>query len=321
VTPQVSVVIACHSQERMQLLLLAIESVRVQALKPASIVIAVDHEPLLFGILSERFPDLTVVENKFERGASGTRNTGVAFTHTSLVAFLDDDARARPDWLSALVEPFDDPLVICTGGFVAAAWELRKPRWFPEEFSWVVGASHRGLPTSQVPVRNVWSENMAIRQDVFSSVGGFRPDFGKVGVISRPEDTDLCLRMGKAVPGGLLMFVPGAVVDHHVGEERSRFRFFLKRCYSEGRGKVELARNNNGRDDLSDERAYVRETIPQGFARYLHRGTVNGNFDEFRRAGALAVGLGAAAVGAAVSLVSFWSRVVAAKSSSRARVG
>jgi glucosyl-dolichyl phosphate glucuronosyltransferase len=303
VTSQVSVVIACHTQERMNLLLLAIDSVASQSPKPASIVISVDHEPVLFRILTDRFPDLTVVENTFERGASGNRNTGVACTTTPLVAFLDDDARARPGWLSALIKPFDDPKVVCTGGSVAAAWEFRKPRWFPEEFGWVVGASHRGLPISQKAVRNVWSENMAIRQEVFASVGGFRLDFGKVGAISRPEDTDLCIRMGKALPGALLMYVPDAVVDHHVGEERSHFGFFLKRCYSEGRGKVELARNNDGSDDLSDERSYLRKTIPRGFVEYLHRGAVDGNVDELRRAGALAGGLAAAGMGAAVSLV------------------
>jgi GT2 family glycosyltransferase len=297
-----SVVIACHSQDRLDQLALAVESVRNQDPKPESIVISVDHEPLLFKILREKFSDLIIVENRYERGASGNRNTGAAYADAPVVAFLDDDARARPGWLAALVEPFEDPSVVCTGGFVAPSWEVRAPHWFPEEFGWVVGASHRGLPTSRARVRNVWSENMAVRHEIFTRVGGFRVDFGKVGKTSRPEDTDLCIRMGKASPGASLVFVPHAIVDHHVGKERADFRFFLQRCYSEGRGKVELARNNEGKSDLSDELQYLRRTIPRGFYAYVRR-AIRGDFHELRRASALAVGIGAAAVGAGISLL------------------
>jgi GT2 family glycosyltransferase len=299
----VSVVIACHSQKRLPFLLSAIESVRTQALVPESIVISVDHEPELYGLLCERFPDLDIIENEFERGASGNRNSGVARTSTPIVAFLDDDARARPGWLSALVEPFADPLVVCTGGFVVPAWEGDEPPWFPSEFAWVVGASHRGLPETGGKVRNVWSENMAVRREVFTMVGGFRLDFGKVGTVSRPEDTDLCIRLGKAVPGATLLFVPSAVVDHHVGTERGAFTFFLKRCYFEGRGKIELARNNAGSADLGDERDYLRKTIPSGLAGYIRRGVAERDFDEIRRSGAVIGGLGAAGFGAAISLL------------------
>jgi GT2 family glycosyltransferase len=302
-TSPVSVVIGCHTQERLQHLLLAIESVRAQDLVPESIVISVDHEPALFRLLCDRFPDLQIVENEFERGASGNRNSGVAHTSTPIVAFLDDDARARQDWLSALVEPFSDPRVVCTGGLVVPSWEGVEPPWFPSEFAWVVGASHRGLPEARAEVRNVWSENMAVRREVFRMVGGFRVDFGKVGTVSRPEDTDLCIRLGKARPGAILLLVPEAVVDHHVGRERAAFTFFLRRCYFEGRGKIELARNNEGSADLGDERRYLRQTIPRGLAGYIRRGVADGNFNEIRRSGALISGLGAAGVGAAVSLL------------------
>jgi GT2 family glycosyltransferase len=298
---QVSVIIPCHTIDRLPYLELAIESVKQQEVEPAELVVAVDHEPALAEILSKRFPEITIIENKFERGASGNRNSGAAAASTSLIAFLDDDARARPGWLQALVKPFVDPNVVCTGGFVAPDWSGTEPRWFPPEFAWVVGASHLGLPTRLAKVRNVWAENMAVRASVFSDVRGFRGTFGKVGSVSRPEDTDLCIRMGKEFPGASLVFVPSAIVDHHVGPERMTVRFFLRRSYYEGRGKVELAQINDGTDDLGDEAIYLRRTIFRGFARYARNGLVNHDMDDLRRIIALAGGLGAAATGAAVS--------------------
>jgi len=301
----VSVVISCYTLERFDHLLSAIESVLDQELAPEAIVISVDHEPTLYQILVDRFPRLVVVENEFERGASGNRNTGASKTTTPLIAFLDDDATARPGWLFALVKPFSDSHVVCTGGFAAPAWSAGEPSWFPDEFGWVVGASHRGLPTSEAKVRNVWSENMAVRSDTFAIVGGFRVGYSKVGTVSRSEDTDLCIRMGKAVSNASILFVPEAIVDHFVGIERARYRYFLRRCYMEGRGKIELARLNDGQADLGDEKAYIRRILPNGFIRYARRGIAARDASQFRKAGAILTGAGAAGIGAAVSLLSY----------------
>lgn len=299
----VTVVIACHSRDRLDKLLLAIDSVRAQEPPPTALVITVDHEHELYTELVERFPDLVVVENEYGPGASGNRNTGAAHAATPLVAFLDDDARARPGWLTHLVEPFADPDVVCTGGFVAPDWTTGEPSWFPEEFAWAVGASHRGLPTTRSAVRNVWSENMAVRRDAFAGIDGFRLEFGKVGAVSRPEDTDLCIRLGKTSPAAKIIFTPDAVVDHHVGPERARFRYFLRRSYLEGRGKVELARINEGGEHLGDERAYLTKTVPQGIVRYVGQAVRRRDRGQLRRAAALACGVLMAAVGGAVSVL------------------
>jgi len=144
---------------------------------------------------------------------------------------------------------------------------------------------------------------MAVRTDVFLKVGGFRTDFGKVGTISRPEDTDLCIRMGKTSSQASIFYAPSAWVDHHVGDERARFRFFLRRCYLEGRGKVELAKINEGVDDLGDERTYLLQTIPEGLGRYLRNAVTRSDLDEFLRGGAVMSGIAAAAAGGAASLL------------------
>ncbi|HEX3793976.1 MAG TPA: glycosyltransferase [Acidimicrobiales bacterium] len=299
---ELSVVIACHTQDRWDLIVKAIDSVLQQDGPSVSIVVSVDHEPVLYERLKSNFPDIEVVENQFQGGASGNRNSGVLATSTALVAFLDDDASAKPGWLMHLTAIFEDPEVICAGGSVNPAWEVAEPRWFPFEFAWVIGASHTGLPTANATVRNVWSENMVVRRNIFDEVGGFRLDFGKVGTTSRPEDTDLCLRMQKAAPNGAIMYVPDAKVDHHVSKERGTFQFFLKRCYSEGRGKVELASNNEGTSDLGDEQAWIRQTITRGFVRYMKLGIVERNPDQILRGGALICGMAAAGIGATLSV-------------------
>ena len=300
-TLNTSVVIPCHTERRWSELCRAIRSAFAQSAAPHAVIVAVDGNVALYEQLLGWSDDIHVVLNTTEPGASATRNTGAGVVETPLIAFLDDDACARPDWLANLVEPFSEAEVVGTGGFVAPRWCVPRPGWFPEEFAWVVGASFRGLPTMRSAVRNVWSENMAVRKSVFDQVGGFRAGFTKVGNVSRPDDTDLCVRMGKAAPGAKWIYVPDAVVDHDVGAERARLSFFIGRCYSEGRGKIELARGNEGRSDLGDEARYLRHTLPRGFAGYVRQGMRTRNLGEVSRAGAIVVGVAAASCGAVIA--------------------
>jgi glucosyl-dolichyl phosphate glucuronosyltransferase len=301
-----SVVIPCHSERGWDTLLGAVSSAFAQQAALADVVVVVDHNSRLYQRARSHFTGVTVLENQFEQGASGTRNTGAWHTTTELVAFLDGDITAGPQWLAQLTAPFDDPTVVGTGGAIAPDWARSRPRWMPDELLWAVGASYTGMPTSTAPVRNVWSASMAVRREVFAAVGGFREGFGKIGNRNRPEDTDLCLRMSAGK--GKWMYVPGAVVKHDVPAERSTFRFLLRRCYAEGRGKVQMARLLPGTSTLGAERSYLTSTLPRALLRDLS-GAVRvpdpaagepTRATHAARAGTVVAAVAAAAIGGAV---------------------
>src|SRR6266536_349027 len=115
-TADVSVVICCYTEDRWDDLRAAIESVKQQSVQPKEIVVVVDHNPTLYRRLQTEVSSIQVVENGEGRGLSGGRNTGVAVTSGSVVAFLDDDAAAEPHWLLRLVAPYADPKVLGVGG-------------------------------------------------------------------------------------------------------------------------------------------------------------------------------------------------------------
>ena len=291
-----SVVIACHTEARWKSLLRAIGSAQNQGAPPAKVIVAVDHNQALSSRLRSEVSGIEVVDHVGTAGASGTRNAGAKLVQTPIVVFLDDDACARRDWLEALLTPLADPSVVGAGGMTIPAWNGSAPSWFPDEFGWVVGASYAGLPAETAPIRNVWSENMAVRRDAFDAVGGFRVGFGKLGAASRPEDTDLCLRISAGVPEARWMYVPTAVVEHEVPRERASLRFFLRRCYSEGAGKIELSAHLAADRNLADERTYLLRTLPLAMVRAVRE-------RHPQRALAIIVGVGAAGVGALSSLL------------------
>ena len=296
-------IIACYTEDRWASLVRAIDSVERQEPRAEATIVAVDNNPGLAERLRSSRPAAVVVENHMGQGASNARNAGAAAALTPYLAFLDDDARARDGWLSALLAPLAEDGVVGVGGAVAAAWQTDRPRWFPDEFAWVVGASYRGLPEATSPVRNVWSENMAVKRDAFDAVGGFRSDFGKVGHTSRPEDTDLCIRMSAASAGGRWMYVPSAVVDHEVPADRATLRFFLRRSYWEGLGKIEMTYHLGDQQDLSSENDWLRHTVPRGLIRHLRAAVTRASADDAARAAALAGGTFAAAIGAGAGML------------------
>jgi GT2 family glycosyltransferase len=261
------VVMACYTADRLDSIRAALASLERQTLKPRQVVIAADNNDPLAEYLTEEFPWITVVVNHGERGASSTRNRGVEAVDTDLVAFLDDDETAEPDWLREVIGPLSDLEVVGTGGRCVAAWPGGKPSWFPDEFAWVVGLSYEGMPTSTAPVRNVWAGNMAVRTEAFRAVGGFRTDFGKRGSSSEPEDTDLCIRMAAAT-NGRWMYVPTATINHLIPRSRTSLQFFISRCFSEGRGKAALARQIDSVSVIDTERDYVRSTARAALARF-----------------------------------------------------
>jgi len=297
-----SVVIAAHTLQRTEELRRAAASALAQDPRPQEVVVAVDNNPDLFEWVGRQLPEVTAVHNRGVRGASATRNCGAQAARGTVLAFLDDDAVARPNWLQNLTAPLARPDVAGVGGHVQPLWLGRPPEWMPEEFLWVVGASYRGMPGTGSPVRNVWSENMAVARADFWSVGGFREGFGKTGHVSRPEDTDFCIRLSAALTGRTWWYEPSARVGHSVPPGRGTLRFFVRRCYSEGQGKAQMALLLGPQERLKDERRHATRTLPDGMRRELRQAVSDREFAAAQRASAIGVGLGAASLGYIVRL-------------------
>ena len=239
-----SVVVCVYTEDRINDIREAVESVRGQTLPAHELILVVDHNPDLHLKLKDAYRDAIVVENVHEQGLSGGRNTGVATATGDVVAFLDDDAVAAPGWLAAFAEPFRDPAVTGVGGLTRPLWATgARPRWFPEEFNWVVGCSYRGMPTGRARIRNVMGGNAAFRREVIGAVGGFSTAIGRnvQGRKSRPlgcEETEFCIRLTQRRPGTVLMFEPDAVIDHKVPVARCKLAYLRRRCYAEGLSKA-----------------------------------------------------------------------------------
>jgi glycosyltransferase involved in cell wall biosynthesis/GT2 family glycosyltransferase len=289
--PSISVLICAYTLDRLEVLSRAIESVSSQQTPAREIVLAIDHSAELMAEAERRWPNLRLVENTEEQGLSGARNSGVVACTGNIVAFLDDDAVAAPDWLTRLLEAYRNPDVLGVGGAVHPAWAEGKPSWFPAEFDWVVGCTHSGMPSGPAAVRNLVGANMSLRRDNLIEVGGFRHELGRVGTIPAGcEETDLCIRIGQRWPQGKILYDPAVSVDHLVPASRATRSYFTSRCRGEGRSKAVLAGLVGSDSGLEAERSYVRRTLPAGVLRGLGD-AARGDLSGLARAAAIVTGL------------------------------
>ena len=293
----ISVVICAYDEKRWPDLKQAVSSVFSQTTQPSETIVVIDHNPALLAMAERELEGVTILDNHGDRGAAASRNVGAEHAHGEVLAFLDDDAFADPDWTEQIARAHTEQPILGIAGRLEPQWESGRPRWFPEEFQWVVGCSYRGLPERVAPVRNVISANMSVDRELFIEAGGFRKGFGKVGTRSEPEDTELCIRLGALHPARPWLYWPAAKAGHRVPPSRASFAYFVRRCRLEGIGKASLQGHVDGPDGLTSEREYVVKVLPSGVAANLAAAVVRRDLGRLLQAGALLIGLAVTVLG------------------------
>ncbi len=285
-----AVVICAHDTSRWPRLRDAVGSVLRQTLPAREVIVVIDHNAALEQMADAELEGVRVVGNVEAPGLGGGRNTGLRFTDASVVAFLDDDAVADGRWLETLAVEYEDPAVAGVGGSIQPSWESQRPSWFPDEFAWVIGCTHSGMPSARAEVRNLIGCNMSFRRDVLEAIDRFRLGYGC-------DETDLCIRIHQRWPDKKLIYVPDASVLHSVPPDKAALGRFLSRCFFEGGSKAVLSWLVGSADGLSSERRYTARTLPAAFVRELRAFGLARDPAHLARASVLVAGLSATTVG------------------------
>ncbi len=171
---------------------------------------------------------IKLLRNEVATGQSAARNHASFNAQGEILAFIDNDCEAHPNWLRILVPYFDNSNRLIVAGrtisplplnHVAAYESVRSP----------LDMGDVGIETQQGEVGPfIPSCNFLIRKDLFHELDGFNENM-HVG-----EDIDFVWRANYA--GVRIRYVPEGTVFHH---HRTHLGAFLRRRLDYGSGEAE----------------------------------------------------------------------------------
>jgi mycofactocin system glycosyltransferase len=226
--PLVSVIIPVYNRpQEIRQCLTSLQALDYPADKIEVIVVddgSSDYTPAVV----RRF-DVRLIVQPCNRGQSAARNLGAGVARGEIIAFLDSDCIAGPQWLSELVPYFSDPRVALVGGFVDAYYREKRMDRYEQTCSALNMGPRQAMGRGKNCVFYVPTCNMLVRKTIYAQAGGL-DDRLRVG-----EDVDLCWRLMAA--GHHLLYIPRGAVAH---KHRNRLLPGLSRRYDYGTSEAVL---------------------------------------------------------------------------------
>jgi glycosyltransferase involved in cell wall biosynthesis len=193
-----------------------------------------DDTQLVATEFAGQFSNFMVV-SEVRQGLSHARNRGWCESSGRYVAFIDDDAKAEPEWCERILHAFEtvQPQPVAVGGEIYPWYECPPPEWFIDEFeirSW--GVTARFL-SGQGASGGFSGSNMALQRKVLEESGGFSTKYGMVGgSLGLGEERDLFLRIYRGNP--LFWYDPTIKVHHWTPRRNMSILYRMRRQYVAG---------------------------------------------------------------------------------------
>jgi glycosyltransferase involved in cell wall biosynthesis len=237
--PRVSVVVATY--ERRDKTLRCVASLVDQTLRDIEVIVVDDGsrddtpDAVEASVRGRADVPVRVLRNGRNLGANASRNRGIAVARGDLVAFIDSDCIAYPDWLERIVVPFSDPAVGAVSGLVEDirqdnVWEL------------TLRGTHR-LPR-RGPVSRLVIGNACVRRQLLAggALDESRPTrtagpdgAPDIAISARSDEEGFNIALRAA--GWKVLAEPSARTDH---DHPYGFRSFLRQAYYGGCSASEI---------------------------------------------------------------------------------
>jgi glycosyltransferase involved in cell wall biosynthesis len=232
---RVSIIVCTYSEDMYDHFVECVGSLLSQSYQNIHVICVVDGDSNYFKRIKkeqEKWGDrIELSLNQKNLGALESRNRGAEKAKGDILAFIDDDAVAHVDWIQELVHSYEKG-ILSVAGKIEPLWKAEKPCWFPEEFYWLLGVTHK-------EGRNTFGSNLSFRRSAFRSIKGFRVDIGgrKGKGQLQGGEIELCERMKQRFKRDT-GYNSKAVVYHKIFEERMNMGYLVQRSFWQGYSKA-----------------------------------------------------------------------------------
>jgi len=175
-------------------------------------------------MVEQEFCHVRLIRNPVNRGFCAANNQCIAAARGRLVALLNNDAEADPRWLEELLRAFDAGDRVGMAASKILVWENRSTidkaghLIYPDGQNRGRGAGEQDRGQYDHVEETAWPDGCAAmyKKEMLEAVGGFDEDF-----FAYADDAELGLRARLA--GWRCLYIPTAVVYHHLGSTLGRF--------------------------------------------------------------------------------------------------
>lgn len=166
-----------------------------------------------------------------KQGLSYARNRGYQEAETKWVAYIDDDAKAYPNYVERVLWVIENFDFDCFGGMSYGWFKDKKPKWLSKEFG-----TH-ALLLNKIGKLNSGAFagcNLLVKKAALKNVGGFKTDLGMNGSkIGYGEDNEIILKLRDK--RYVIGFDPKLKVDHLVMSHKYSIWWHLWSKYISGK--------------------------------------------------------------------------------------
>ncbi len=216
-------------------------------------------------------PEATVIESARNLGFAGGCNLGVTKSSGEFVAFLNNDAKPHPDWISAAVARFGSGLRVGAVASRVLDWAGERIdfagaglTWFGMGYKPLTGEPISGEDDSSRDVLFGTGSAMFVRREVFDDLNGFDERFFMFF-----EDVDFGWRLN--LRGWRFVYEPGSLAFHKHHASMEDFGSFREQYLLERNALFTLYKN------LDRER--LDHALPAALALSIRRGVSKGALD------------------------------------------
>lgn len=168
-------------------------------------------------------------------GLSHARNTGFRLARAPWLAYLDDDARAHPDFVEQALRMMDEHDYRFFGGPDIPWYPFGRPRWYRDHYV------DNQLPYTEVATLRTGEYAfgclMVMQKELLEQYGGFDPELGMRGqTVGYNEETDLQDRLRRV--GIEIGWQPELRIDHAVAPHKLALDWFFRAAFALGRDHI-----------------------------------------------------------------------------------
>lgn len=242
--PYISVLICTYN--RGEILRKCLDSLVEQDAPPDHFeVIVVDNRSTdgtreLVQTYTESYPHFHYVYEK-EQGLSYARNRAYREARADWLLYLDDDARAEVDLVSAAIQLTQEHPYDIYGGKILPWYAHPRPAWFCDHYAEKDWSALKKIEPQTHLEAYAKGCLMLLRRAYLDRYGDFSVDLGMTGnTVAYGEETELQQRFRDQ--GATLAFAPQLVIHHLVAPYKMELGWFFRAAYALGRDNVTAKR-------------------------------------------------------------------------------